>query len=210
MSYKPRYNIELGCNPTIPGVSTIVEQTFDGTQLTDRYIKQLTNAIRRYGVLPRFGGMFSTAGMLANHLGVRAPLGVMLRKWSEHCYVSGPKWDEWPAGCGDRALWQEMVKLSDVRAQVAYAASPPNPWAGGEQTSMWQYETLYLAGWKPGELTPLRLALREHVLNKIPGYFDDMEKIATFLESRPKFVVQQRKTLQAVTNNKDRRGAIVK
>lgn len=177
------YNLHVKASPTLAGIQTKVTQRFDGTQLTDRYIKQLTNAIR-HRIIPPFGGMYQIALMCAEHLGVQAPVGARIASWGHPTVVQGH-------GAPTRLklkAWKNLMKLSSVRSVMKHSELT-NIWkpavAEKPEASSWG---LHLPGWDRSE-RKMFIAQVHEATRDIPGYAEDMEKLAQFIESRPSFNV---------------------
>jgi hypothetical protein len=211
MAYKRKYVVDVGCNPTIPGVTTTVGQDFDGSVLTDRYIKQLTNALRRHGMLPRYGGMYQTVVMLAEQLRVSEPLGYYINRWSNQAVIIGSTYNKFPYSS---EIFQEVMKASEVRAKIRIASGSSPQWTLNDKSEFHSPGgPLYLPGWSRtirGDLDAFRGTFRELALKHIPSYLDDMCKIADFIETRPKFVVRELRPMHAVTHARQPTMAIVK
>lgn len=197
MTYTRRYNVRMAVNPTTPGVNTMVEQSFDGSCLTDRYITQLCNGLRRYGVLPRYGGMYQLAAMLARALQVQMPYGWAARRWMGNSFQVFA-WEAKDAT--HKKHFVEMQKLSIVRHEMQQASGADlDVWSRQYNYADWdEHYGLLFPGWTPKESIEFRKELKTRALAHIPSYLEDMEKIAAFLETRPKFTLMTATPLKTV------------
>jgi hypothetical protein len=189
-TYNRNYTFKFEANPTIPGLTTKVTQILDLSKLDDRYIKRLTNALRRHGIVPRYGGQFQLVALLARELGLGMPIGFSMRSWDNSAVIAGWNYKQldYP-----NTHFDELRRLSDVRYEMATAAGTlANKYGhasvGGEKSTL-QGGWLRLLGWPRKDMATFRDVLRHRVLTHIPNYLDDMRKIADFIETRPKFVV---------------------